>query len=149
MAVLPATMFIEGIRPASTSSSRFGSVTMLAGLPVFRSCAISRTPFYCFRGRLLFLLFLGRLFRLLLCHLDGNDMDLVLCRIHVGFERYLVSFVALQSLRIRNRPALVVIVHERLSIGADFPCDRRCLRGSFLSLCSLLLCLSFLSCVLR
>src|SRR5215467_14024548 len=94
---------------------------MLAGLPVFRSCAMSRTPFYCFRGRLLFLLFLGRLLRLLLCHLDGNDMDLVLCRIHVGFERYLVSFVPLQSFRIRNRPLLLSLSTNDFPSALTFP----------------------------
>jgi hypothetical protein len=38
----------------------------------------------------------------------------------VGFERYLMPFMALQGLWVAYRPALVVRVDERFSVSADF-----------------------------
>src|SRR5712691_7641605 len=69
---------------------------------------------------LLLLFFLCSFLHFAFSHLDGYYVDLVLRSIHVGPERYIMPFVTLQSLRIGDRPALVVLVYERLCIAAHF-----------------------------
>ena len=57
--------------------------------------------------------FICAFFHFALCHLDRHDVNFVLGGILMGFERYLVPFMALQGLWVAQGPALVVLVDER------------------------------------
>src|SRR5438876_2758854 len=61
------------------------------------------------RTSLFHLILLCALFHFALCHLDRHDVNFVLGGILMGFERYLMPFMALQGLRVAHRPALVVL----------------------------------------
>src|SRR3989454_11163540 len=71
------------------------------------------------RRSLFHLIFLCALFHFALSHLDRHDVNFVLGGILMGFERYLMPFMALQGLWVAHRPALVVLVDKRFSVGAD------------------------------
>src|SRR2546425_4987648 len=60
------------------------------------------------------------LFHFALSHLDRHDVNFVLGGILMGFERYLMPFMAIQDLWVGHGPALVVLVDERFPVGADF-----------------------------
>src|SRR5712691_6845554 len=72
------------------------------------------------RKSLFHLIFLCALFHFALTHLDRHDVNFVLRGILMGFERYLMSFMAFQGLWVGHRPALVVLVDERFSVSANF-----------------------------
>src|SRR5436305_13646097 len=78
-------------------------------------------------------MFLCAFFHFALCHLDRHDVNFVLGGILMDFERYRMPFMALQGLWVAHRPALVVLVDKRFSVGADLTglADRlcRCLWG--------------------
>src|SRR5712691_10036946 len=59
-------------------------------------------------------------FHFALSHLDRHDVNFVLGGILMGFERYLMPFMAFQGLWVGHRPALVVLVDERFSVSANF-----------------------------
>src|SRR5438309_8031191 len=65
------------------------------------------------------LIFLCAFFHFALCHLDRHDVNFVFGGILMDFERYRMPFMALQGLWVAHRPALVVLVDERFSVGAD------------------------------
>src|SRR5437867_9520202 len=72
------------------------------------------------RKSLFHLILLCALLHFALCHLDRHDVNFVLGGILMGFERYLVPFMALQGLWVAQGPAPVVLVDERFSVSADF-----------------------------
>src|SRR5712692_5219999 len=72
------------------------------------------------RKSLFHLIFLCALFHFALSHLDRHDVNFVLGGILMGFERYLMPFMALQGVWVGHRPALVVLVDERFSVSANF-----------------------------
>src|SRR2546427_11750345 len=72
------------------------------------------------RKSLFHLILLCALFHFALSHLDRPDENFVLGGLLMGFERYLMAFMALQCLWVAHRPALVVFVDERFSVSANF-----------------------------
>src|SRR5438034_5556596 len=76
------------------------------------------------QNSLFHLIFLCAFFHFALCHLDRHDVNFVLGGILMDFELYLMPFMALQGLWVAHRPALVVLVDERLAIGAVILPDR-------------------------
>src|SRR5207247_2567316 len=84
------------------------------------------------RKSLFHLIFLRALFHFALSHLDRHDVNFVFGGIFMGFERYLMPFMALQGLWVGHRPALVVLVDERFSVSANFAGEAHCFRRSLL-----------------
>src|SRR5438874_3191072 len=72
------------------------------------------------RKSLFHLILLCALLHFALSHLDRQNVNFVLGGILMGFERYLMPFMALQGLWVAHCPALVVLVDERFRVGANF-----------------------------
>src|SRR5437660_12577140 len=72
------------------------------------------------RKSLFHLILLCALFHFALSHLDRHDVNFVLGALLMGFERYLMSFMAFQGLWVRHRPALFVLVDDRFSVSDNF-----------------------------
>src|SRR5947208_2362661 len=81
------------------------------------------------RKSLFHLILLCALFHFALSHLDRHDVNFVLGGILMGFERYLMPFMALQCLWVAHRPALVVFVDERFSVSAKAHASCNCPRS--------------------